>query len=186
MWLYWIEQSFACGGAEAECDSLRIRAVNLVTLSALDLSAPVPDDCGVPLIAPYKDSSIIASCFTQQGNRWVIDATAETFMTPAPVGAPPTIWSWSGGRVGAVVLTVSTDNFGSLTSIALRNAATGATQLEVPLTDVWAAFLVDEKQVILLRSTGALDRIDVFTGKGVRLPYAIDPGAQGSDVVLTR
>lgn len=194
-WMYWVEHtvqpdppSCASGGDEAVCDMMVIHAVNLVTATAADFAAPMPRACGVPAFTPYQGAAIVAQCAARQGSRWVIDAGAPpgNFALSAPTGAPEARWDWSYGRAGDLTLEVSISSDGSLTSAALRDIASGSTRAEMPLTDTWGAFLLDDQHTLFLRSNGRLEEVNLLTSIGVQLLYAIDPGRQGLDVILTR
>ncbi len=176
------------GGDEAVCDLMVIHAVDLRTSTPVDLAAPMPRACGVPSFAPYKGSAVVAECAPRQASRWVIDAEAPQgeFAIPAPPGAPRAYWRWSYGRAGDLVLEVSFTSDGSLTFAVLRDSTSGAIHAQMALRDTWGAYLMDARRALFLRSNGRLERVDLATGIGVQLPYAIDPGRQGLEVGLTR
>ena len=194
-WLYWVEHtrqpdppSCASGGDESVCDMMVVHAVDLMAGKATGLAASMPRACGVPALAPYRGAAIVAECLPRQGSRWVINAEAPPgeFASAALGVAPAAKWDWSYGRVGDTVLEVSFTSEGSLTRARLRDASNGTIVAEMPLTDTWGAYLLDDRHVLFLRPSGRLDLVDVTTSMGRQLPYAIDPGRQGLDVLLTR
>jgi len=70
--------------------------------------------------------------------------------------------------------------------VTLRDAVSGAALVAMAVADTWGAVLLDSDEVIFLRSNGRLERVDLYTGVGIQLPYEIAPGRQGLDILLTR
>lgn len=189
-WAYWIEHRTHCpnSGDEIVCDLMVIRPVDLEALEPRNLAAEMPRACAVPAVAPYKESSIVVQCHERQGSRWVVDAggLVDEFLALAPAGAPQAHWEWTGGTRSGRALEFSITIDGSLTSVTLRDAVSGAALVAMPVADTWGAVLLDSDEVIFLRSNGRLERVDLYTGVGTQLPYEIAPGRQGLDILLTR
>lgn len=192
-WLYWVEHGIPADTSICittdVCDMATIHAVNLVTREPASLSAPLARGCGVPAFAQYGDSAVIAQCSPQQGTRgrWIVDATRpQEPAADAPANAPKAYWEWSAGSVAGLVLSWAITNDGSFTSVALRDVVTGDIRAEMQVTDTWGAFLLNTREVLFLRSNGRLERVDIYTGAGSQLPYAIEPGRQGLDIALVR
>lgn len=88
--------------------------------------------------------------------------------------------------MGGLVLSRAITNVGDLTSVALRDVVTGEVRSEMQVTNTWGALLLNDREVLFLRSSGRLEGVDIFTGAGTQFPYAIDPGRQGLDIALIR
>ena len=94
--------------------------------------------------------------------------------------------NWQSRRAGNAILDVEYRSDGALTRLVLRDATTGERRAEWSVTDAWSVYLLDERTMLLLRPSGRLERIDLITGIGEQLPYAIDPGRQGLDILFWR
>ncbi len=197
-WLYWVEHKTVCasGGDEAVCDQMIFRAVDLEAMAPADLEAELPIGCGVPSVsidAPPASASgpagsgIVAKCLPREGgNRYRIDVESfpSKLMLMGP-GAPPR--GWLSSYADGLALDVTLDNNGAvIEELAVVVAATGAELAHWDVGGAWAAMILDGGAVLLLRPTGRLERINIATGTGTELPYAIDAGAFSFDVRLWR
>jgi hypothetical protein len=186
-WFYWIEHATVCpaGGDEAVCDLMVFHAVDLLTLSASSLQAPMPIGCGVPQVVQEGASAILARCLPRAAAAtWRIDASVSTgAIAVVNAGAFP---SWVGSSAGNSILSVGYTNDGTLTGVTLRDGATLAVIKDWHVADTWSAYLLDERMALLLKADGRLERVDLVSGAGEELPYAIDPGRQGLDILFWR
>lgn len=186
----------ASGGDEAVCDQMIFRAVDLEAMAPADLEAELPIGCGVPSVsidAPPASASgpagsgIVAKCLPREGgNRYRIDVESfpSKLMLMGP-GAPPR--GWLSSYADGLALDVTLDNNGAvIEELAVVVAATGAELAHWDVGGAWAAMILDGGAVLLLRPTGRLERINIATGTGTELPYAIDAGAFSFDVRLWR
>lgn len=188
-WLYWVEHATVCasGGDEAVCDQMIVRAVDLESRAPADLEAKLPIGCGVPSVNVEKGSGVVAKCLPREGgNRYRVDM--ESFPSKLVLmgpGAPPR--GWLSSYADGLALDVTLENNGAvIEELAVVLAATGAELAHWDVGEAWAAMLLDGRAVLLLRPTGRLERIDIATGTGTELPYAIDAGAFSFDVRLYR
>jgi hypothetical protein len=191
-WLYWVEHSrqadpASCqtGGDEAVCDLMVVRAVDLASMRSAPLEAQMPRACAVPGLVPLEDSRILASCHPREGSQFVLDAAAAhgREMAPATSGQVPAVrFPWS--TAGAVGLLVTYTMDGSLTGTSLVDLASGDSLAEQPLPDAFGIELLDERTALVLLDDGSLHQLDLYSGATNALPYAIEPGRQGLDVIL--
>lgn len=184
-WFYWIAHGLVCSGDEAACDSMVFHAVDLVSVEASLLRAPMPVGCGIPQLVAQDGSGLLFRCPKAGSTTWRIDAAGPLAQVVAVQSLDRTV-SWVGSRAGDVILEPGYTNDGSLTGLTLWDATTAVVRAQWPLTDTWGAYLLDERTALLLRSDGRLERVDLLTGIGQQLPYAIDPGNQGLDIRFYR
>jgi DNA-binding CsgD family transcriptional regulator len=184
---YWIEHGHVCpsGGDGEVCDLHIFHAIDLQTFQATAYAAQMPTGCGVPVVADSRGSALTVVCRPPTNSTaWKIDAASPVQNRPEPssgVRSP----SWVGSSAGDSLLDVEYTGDGTLTALKVFDRRSGATLSKWPVT-AYEALLLDERTALVLRSDGRLERVDLLTGVGEELPYAIDPGNQGLDIRFYR
>lgn len=195
-WAYWVEhgQQSDCpdGGDASICDRMSIRAVDLSVLEPVDFEAEMPRGCGWPRVRaedPEIDvaaSAVLALCFGR-AERWIVDgdAGAGAFLEEvAPATSPRFATEY--GRNDDYVLEGSHDNIGTITSLRLVRGSNRVVVAELRDLTIWGALLLDGSTALLLDPSGRIVRVQMLSGVGTQLPFSVEPGRQGGDVILTR